>query len=190
MTSSRNVFAAAPAYGARGLWIALIVAGGVILSTCFACVTPFAALATLAALRLPPKERWAVIGFVWLANQAVGFGLLGYPLTWDCIGWGAAIGLSAAAAVLAAMALATARPAPLAVSLPFVAAFAAFEAGLYGAGRFLPAGADAFSARVIQHVFWVNAAAICAMIALHQAVSLVLPRSAPKSSQPFAAALQ
>lgn len=178
-----------PAYDSNGLWIALIVAGGAVLSTCFACVTPFAALATLAALRLPARERWAVIGFVWLANQAAGFALLGYPLTWDCVAWGLAIGLSASAAVLAASAFATARPAPLAISLPFVAALAAFEAGLYAAGRVLPTGADAFSVSVIQHVFWINAVSFCAIMALHQALSLVARLSSPKASQPFAAIL-
>jgi hypothetical protein len=115
--------------------------------------------------------------------------MLGYPLTWDCIAWGMAIGLSSFAALLAASAFATARPAPLAVSLPFVAALAAFEAGLYAAGRVLPIGADAFSVGVIQHLFWVNAASLCAIMALHQALSLVVRLSAPKPSQPFAAIL-
>ncbi len=114
----------------RVLWIALIAASGIILSTFFACATPFAALATLAVLRLGRRDMWAVVGFVWLANQAVGFGILGYPWTWSCAGWGLAVGASSGLALLAARGLSTTRPAPFAISLPFVGAFAALEFGL------------------------------------------------------------
>lgn len=176
--------------GGRNLWIALIVASGIGLSLFFACVTPFAALATVAALYLRADERWAVIGFVWLANQIVGFGILRYPLTWDCAAWGVAIGLSSALAVLAAGALSTTRPAPLAVSLPFVGAFAAFEAGLYAAGRMLPAGGDAFGLPVIRHVFWVNAAALCGLTVVYQVLSLVGGVFTAKPPQSFVGALR
>lgn len=174
----------------RTLWIALIAASSIGLSAFFACVTPFVALATLAALYLRVDERWAVVGFVWLANQIVGFGILGYPLTWDCAAWGLAIGLSCGLAVLAASALSTTKPAPLVVSLPFVAAFAAFEAGLFAAGRVLPASGDVFGLPVIRHVFWVNAAALCALMALYQLLSLAGGLSAAKAPQTFAGSLR
>jgi hypothetical protein len=68
---------------ARGLWIALIVSSGVLLSPVFACATPFAALATVAALKLGRRDTVAVLGLVWLANQAIGYCYLGYPWTRD-----------------------------------------------------------------------------------------------------------
>lgn len=190
MKPERDAFIRESGQGGRTLWIALIAVSGIGLSLFFACVTPFAALATLAALHLRNGERWAVIGFVWLANQIVGFGIEGYPLTWDCAAWGLAIGLSSALAVLAALALSTTRPAPLAVSLPFVGAFAAFEAGLYAAGRMLPASGDAFGLPVIRHVFWVNAAALCGLMVLYQVLSLVAGLAAAKPPQSFAGALR
>ena len=64
----------------NALWIVLIVTSGTCLSTFFACATPFAALATLAALKLGRRDAITVIGLVWLANQVIGYGFLGYPL--------------------------------------------------------------------------------------------------------------
>jgi hypothetical protein len=155
------------------LWIALIVSSGICLSTFFACITPFAALATLAALKLGQREAVTVVGLVWLANQAIGYGFLGYPWTWDSAAWGVAIGASAGLAFLAAKGLSTTRPAPLAVSLPFVAAFAAFELSLYVAGFALPGSDGAFSATVVGHVFLVNAVAICGLTALYHAATML-----------------
>ncbi len=171
-------------------WIVLIAASGLGLSLLFACVTPFAALATLAALHLRAEERWGVIGFVWITNQILGFGVLGYPLTWNCAAWGVAIGVSCGFAVVAAGALSTDRPAPLALSLPFVGAFAAFEAGLYAAGRLLSGSADAFGPPVMRHVFWVNAASLGGLMVLYWLLSAVGGAFGAKPTGSFAGALR
>lgn len=154
--------------GHRPTWIMLIVGSAVTLSTFFACVTPFAALATVAALKLAWRDRLMVLGLLWLANQAVGYLYLNYPWTWDSAAWGVAIGLSTGVAAIAAGSLATARPAPLAVSLPFVAAFAGFELTLYSAGFILPGSAGAFSTRIVGNIFLVNATTLCALMILYQ----------------------
>jgi hypothetical protein len=161
-----------PAELGQALWMGLILASGISLSAAFACVTPFVALATLSALKLHRRHAFAVIGMVWLANQAVGYGLLGYPWTWNSLAWGLAIGASAGLAVLAATALSTTRPAPLAVSLPFVAGFAAFEFGLYGAGFILPGGDGAFTASAVGHVFLINAVMLCGLVAAYNVVAM------------------
>lgn len=145
----------------------LIVGCAVIVSLFFACVTPFAALATAAALKLDWRDRFVIVGLVWLANQAVGYLYLGYPWTWDSAAWGIAIGASVAAATIAAGCLATPRPAPLAISLPFVAAFAAFELTLYGAGIVLPISPGAFGTAIISHIFLTNATTLCVLMILH-----------------------
>ena len=150
----------------RVVWISLIVACGTGLSPLFACVTPFATLAALAALKLDGRDAAAVIGVVWLANQAIGYGFLGYPWTWDSAAWGLAIGGCSGLAAAAASALSAQRAAPLAISLPFVAAFTVFEFGLYLAGYVLPGSSAAFAARVVWQVFLVNTLALCALIAL------------------------
>ncbi len=151
----------------RPVWMVLIVAAGACLSPLFACVTPFAALATVAALKLGGRDAFTSVGLVWLVNQAIGYGFLAYPVTWDSAAWGAAIGASSGLAVIVAKGLASADRVPLAVSLPFVGAFAAFELGLYLAGVVLPVSDAAFRASVIGNVFLVNAAALCGLLAVY-----------------------
>ena len=68
-----------------------------------ACGTPFAALATLAALFLPRRDALVLIAVNWLANQAIGFGLLHYPLNWDCYRGGISLGIAALLSTMAAM---------------------------------------------------------------------------------------
>jgi hypothetical protein len=70
-------------------------------------------------------------------------------------------------AVIVAKGLASTDRVPLAVSLPFVGAFAAFELGLYLAGVVLPVSDAAFRASVIGNVFLVNAAALCGLLAVY-----------------------
>lgn len=157
----------------RALWFALIVAAGICLSTAFACTTPFAALATLAALKLGRRDAITIVGLVWLANQAIGYGFLGYPWTWDSAAWGLAIGVSAGLAFSAARGLSTTRPAPFAVSLPFIGAFATFEFGLYAAGFVLPGSNGAFAASVVWHIFLLNAIALGGLMAAYHLAILV-----------------
>ena len=157
----------------RIVWLALIVVSGVGLTLFFACATPFAALATLAALKTKGRDAAAVTGLVWLGNQAVGYGYLGYPWTWDSVAWGLAIGLSVALALLTALALSPRRSASLAVSLPFVGAFAAYELSLYIASFALPSSDTAFAAAVVEQLFLVNLVALLGLIAAHQVASLI-----------------
>ena len=157
----------------RIVWMALIVVSGVGLSLFFACATPFAALATLAALKTRRGDTAAVVGLVWVGNQAVGYGCLGYPWTWDSVAWGLAIGLSAALALLAATALSPRRLASFAISLPFVGAFAAYELGLYVASFVLPSSDAAFAAAVVEQLFLVNLVALLGLIAAHQVASVI-----------------
>lgn len=162
-----------PAPWGRALWIALIASTGICLSLVFACATPFAALATLAALKLDRRDAFTVVALVWFANQAIGYGLLGYPTTWDSVAWGIAIGMSVSLALVAAMGLSASRPAPFAISLPFLAAFATFELGLYAAGYVLPGSDGGFVASVVWHIFVINAVALCSlMIAYNLAIML------------------
>jgi hypothetical protein len=171
----------------RAIWIVLIVISGSCLSTLFACVTPFAAFATLAALKLDRRDGIVVVGLVWLVNQAIGYGFLGYPWTWDSVAWGLAIGASAGLAFSAARALSTSRPAPLAVSLPFVAAFVAFESGLYAAGFVLPGSEGVFSASIVGNVFLLNAVTLCGLVSMYHLATMseLLARNLISAPRPF-----
>src|SRR5215471_13146701 len=85
------------------LWcVVLLVAGCASASLVFSCATPFAAFAVLAAAALPLRSALAAIVAVWLVNQAIGFGLLGYPRTLDTAAWGLVIGVAAVVATLIA----------------------------------------------------------------------------------------
>src|ERR1700722_16951716 len=89
------------------LWLALLVAGSVAFTLGFACATPLAAFGAAAALTLPRHQALGLTGAVWLASQIVGFSVLGYPLTADCLAWGAVLGIAAVAGTVAARAAAT-----------------------------------------------------------------------------------
>lgn len=167
----------------RATWIASLVAGGAGLSLFFACATPFAALATLAALKTDRRDTAMVVGLIWLANQFIGYAFLGYPWTWDSAAWGIAIGASAGLAVLAASALSATRRTSLAISLPFVGAFAAYELGLYAAAFMLPSEAMAFSAGVVGHLFLINVVALVALMVIRQLANVV-GRSAAERALP------
>ncbi len=69
----------------RAGWIALITAATVIGSFVFACATPFPALGALAALHLPRRDAFVLVGVNWLVNQIIGYGFLHYPMTWDSL---------------------------------------------------------------------------------------------------------
>jgi hypothetical protein len=152
----------------RSIWIALLIVSGFGSSFFFACATPVAAVATLASLRLDRREAAAVVGLVWLANQAIGYGILGYAWTLDSAAWGIAIGLSGYLALLAAAALTPVGPARLAISLPFMAAFAAYQLSLYVAGFVLPGAEGAFTAPIVAQVFVVNLIALIGLLAVYQ----------------------
>ena len=151
----------------RAVWLCLLIVGGVGSSFFFACATPFVALATLAAVKMDRRDGLIVVGSVWLANQAIGFGLLGYPLTLDSLAWGVAIGAAGVLAMGAAKAFASPKPVPLALTLPFVAAFVVYELALYVAGLALGAGQDGFSLAIVQQVFVINAVGFLVLLAAH-----------------------
>jgi len=139
-----------------------------------ACGTPFAALAALAALYLPRRDAFVLITVNWLANQAIGFGLLHYPLNWDCYRGGINVGiaalLSAMAALLAQRALRRVATTPRAIG-SFIVAFVAYEAALF---LLSPRGSRAdFAAPVVLYILYVNAVALVGLL-LFKAVAAAL----------------
>ncbi|MGH6980373.1 MAG: hypothetical protein ACREFC_04125 [Stellaceae bacterium] len=113
-------------------WTALLAAGAVLSCVTFACVTPFAAFAVLAAATMTMPRALATMVAVWLINQALGFLALGYPLDAVTLAWGAAIGVAAlAATIAAARAIAMMQGETIArIIAGFVAAFVVYEAVL------------------------------------------------------------
>ncbi len=62
------------------LWTAILATAASFGSYFFACVFPFAAVATVAALTLSRGQAMGLVTAVWAVNQIVGFTLLNYPL--------------------------------------------------------------------------------------------------------------
>jgi hypothetical protein len=151
----------------RAIWMALIVVAGAGMSVVFACATPFAALATLAASKTERRDTALAVGLVWLLNQIIGYAFLHYPRGWDSFAWGAAIGAGAGMGLVAAIALAPTRKGPLAVSLPFVGAFTAYEFTLYLASFILPTEPYAFGLPVVREIFVVNAVSLIGLMFAH-----------------------
>jgi hypothetical protein len=119
-------------------------------SFAFACATPFAAFAVVAAAMLPMRAALLVVTAAWIVNQAIGFGALGYPLNANTILWGLAIGLAALIATATSVLVLRALPrtgSPAVLSLALVAAYAAYEVVLFAFTPFL-GGAGVFTLAV------------------------------------------
>jgi hypothetical protein len=153
------------------LWVGLLTAASVVLSGVYACATPFAALATLAALDIERRDGLVLVGAIWLANQIVGFVFLGYPHELQAYAWGLAIGAGAVAAYLVArwsLAAVSPRSSVLAVAAALVAAFIAYEGVLYAASFVLPGGASAFSLEIVGQIAATNAVAFAVLLVAHR----------------------
>jgi hypothetical protein len=151
-------------------WIAILAIASIALSSKLSCATPFAALATLAALHMNRTNGALMITVVWLANQAVGYGFLNYPHEAQSYAWGLAIGVAA----LAAYGAATVVSAKLShlgqiasTALTLAAAFAVYEVVLFAVTAVLPASDAAFALDVVGQIALVNALVLPGLIGLH-----------------------
>jgi hypothetical protein len=129
----------------------LLTAACALASLAFACATPFAAFAVLAAAMLPLQPALIVVGAAWLVNQTIGFGLRGYPTDIHTIMWGLVIG--AATLIATATSVLVLRGLPrtggtAALGFALIAAYAAYELVLFAATPSL-GGASSFTAAIV-----------------------------------------
>lgn len=151
------------------LLVALVTLAGVLFSAALACAAPFAALAALAGWTLPRRDAVVLVAGVWLANQAVGYLLLGYPTTGDSFAWGGVIGLATVLASMVASVIGRQALRPAAgLTLALVGAFAVFQAVLFAATAVLPSSTEAFSAGTVAEIFLINLLAFVGLLALHR----------------------
>jgi hypothetical protein len=181
MTNSLLPSASSSAPYYRWAWIGLLGGSSIGFSLVFACATPFVALVTLAAINMNRRDAFLVTVSVWLANQAVGYGILGYPRTPDSFAWGAAIGVAALLALLAARSVChqlVQRHAIVTTAAAFAIAFVVYELTLYVSAFWLPSSEAAFSWPIVLYILQVNAIALGALFVLCYVASLLgLPRS-------------
>jgi len=105
---------------ARRLWQCLLALAGGVMALTLACVTPFPAMAMLASRTLAGRAAYRTLFGAVVANQLVGFFVLGFPRTLESVAWGPVFFV----ATLAAYAVARRIAQPVAA---LVAAFAAYE---------------------------------------------------------------
>jgi hypothetical protein len=158
----------------RFAWGGILTVVTVASTLAVSCGTPFAALATLAALFLPRRDAFVLITVNWLANQAIGFGLLHYPLNWVSYRTGISLGvaalLSTLAAMLAQQALRNAAAAMRTLG-SFGVAFITYEAAFFLVS---PAGTSAdFGASVVLYILCVNAIALAALLLLQTSATVL-----------------
>jgi hypothetical protein len=155
------------------VWGSLLVGTTVVLTGRYACAVPFAALAALAALTSDRKSGLTLIGTIWLANQAVGFAFLNYPVEFQCIAWGFMLGISAMLSLFAArFAIAVLRGSGtfLRAGLAFVFAFGAYEGSLCAAAFIASSSEDASARAVVAEIAAINTAAFAVLFCTHRAL--------------------
>jgi hypothetical protein len=154
---------------------ALLTAASLLASFALACATPFAAFAVVAAAMLPLPSALLIVAAAWLVNQAIGFGMLHYPVNASTMLWGLVIGAAALAATgfgAAVLQWLRRAAAPVALGAALIGAYAAYEAVLFAATPFL-GGAGSFAATIVGRlgalqVLWLlGLVGVCEIIRLY-----------------------
>ncbi|WP_068875621.1 MULTISPECIES: hypothetical protein [unclassified Phenylobacterium] len=161
-----------------GLWsaglVALVVGGSFLAG----CLEPLVAVAVIAAGALPLGRALLLTAAVWLAGQAVGFGLHDYPRDAQTMSWGVGLGLAALAATLAAAPALRAfagQPVWLRGGAAFVAAFVANQVAILGVEQVVT-GACEVRPGVISLVGLVNGVWLAVLLLIDAAVRRAGPK--------------
>lgn len=131
--------------------VALLTVACALASFAFACATPFAAFAVVAAAMLPLRLALLAVSAAWLVNQAVGFAALDYPRDTNTVLWGIVIGIAALTATMVSAWVLRLLPQltnAAAFGAALIAAFAAYEFVLFAAMPVL-GGVGAFTAAIV-----------------------------------------
>jgi hypothetical protein len=164
----------APMFG-----FALLTMSCALASFAFACATPFAAFAVVAAAMLPLGPALLVVTGAWLVNQTIGFGVLHYPLDASTIAWGFVIGAAALLSTTGASAVLRMLPqgrTPLMLAIALVVAYVAYEFTLLAATPFL-GGEGAFTAAIVTRIGLTSAVWLAGLVAACEILRLVDPFS-------------
>lgn len=162
----------APMFG-----FALLTVSCALASFAFACATPFAAFAVVAAAMLTLRPALLVVTGAWLVNQTIGFSALHYPIDGSSIAWGFVIGAAALLATAAASGVLRMLPqgrTPLMLAITLFVAYAAYELALLAATPFL-GGEGAFTAAIVTRIGLTSAAWLAGLVAVCEVVRLFDP---------------
>ena len=153
------------------LWLVVLVGASVGFTFGFACAVPFAAFGAATALTLNTRDALLLTIALWLANQIVGFGLMGYPWDGSTLLWGGVLGivalLSTAAARIASTWLTSASYAMILVG-SFAAAFIVYEGSLYIVSAAWLGGTEDYAASIVAYIAGLNILAFVGLLILER----------------------
>jgi hypothetical protein len=165
----------APRYAPLFCFVLLTIACG-LASFAFACATPFAAFAVIAAAMLPLPSALLTVAAAWLVNQGIGFGCLHYPINGSTIAWGFVIGAAALAATGIAAAMLRSPPrsgTAVALASALLGAYAAYEIVLFLATPVLGGEGD-FTAAIVGRIGILNVLWLIGLVAASEASRLIM----------------
>ncbi|MBR0552186.1 hypothetical protein [Stakelama marina] len=158
------------------LWPLTLAIFAVAGSMVFACMTPFVAVATVAAVTMDVRRGALTAMGCWLLNQASGYCLSGYPVDTYSIGWGAALGGGTMLSYLVARRMTGGEGATLVrTAIAAVAAYVAYEGALYLVALAF-GGLHTFTADIVLGLGLNNAVWLAALLAAHSVLSSTAPR--------------
>jgi hypothetical protein len=156
----------------------LLTAACGLASFAFACATPFAAFA---AAMLPLSSALPIVAAAWIVNQAIGFGVLGYPFELNTFLWGFAIGAAALIATAVSALVLRLLPAigrPVELALTPLAAYVAYEVVLFA---FTPVlgGGGAFTVTIIARIGLLNVVWMIGLVLAYEFLKLFVLKRQP-----------
>lgn len=153
------------------LWLTVLVAASIAFTFSFTCAVPFAAFAAATTLTLNTRDAVLLTAALWLANQIIGFGLMGYPWDGSTLLWGAVLGavalLSTAAARIVSMQV-TRRSYGVVLVLSFAAAFVVYEGSLYIVSAAWLGGTEDFAGSIVAYIAGLNILAFIGLLILER----------------------
>lgn len=140
------------------IWPGLLMLSSMLASFAFTCATPFAAYGAVTSRTLPLRSALLAITGIWVLNQAIGYGLLGYPTDTTTLLWGAALliaPLAATAAAFGTQRFVASQHGLVKSGVALVVAFGIYELLLVAATPVL-GGAEAFSWDIVRDIALTN----------------------------------
>lgn len=142
-----------------------------------ACMMPFVALAVMTGATMTPGRAAGAMAVIWLANQAIGFALLGFPPTAYTFAWAFALASASLTALAVSCAiLGTMKDlAAFRLGAALAGAFVAYEVLLFGFAS-IAGGLETFTPTVVAQIAANEAVWCVALVALRIALTSTAPR--------------
>ena len=160
------------------IWVGVLAVSTLVGTLAASCLMPFVALAVTAAATLPIRKAVRAVVVIWLANQVLGFTLLGFPLTPPTFASGVVLGLGSLAALAIARSVVGEGEVLVVTRLvsAFALAFLAYELLLFAfAYAGLAGSTDMFTAQIIAQLGVSDAIWLAVLTALRLGLSHAAP---------------